>query len=331
MFTTRTETDVHDHLAVLFIVATLAGLVASTLFANDVGDQLTEPPGLLPPLHNASPMPASSTGDETAEALWQILEEHASGRTQDAVETWQRIALPQDSEVWRSLGLGVAYLHAGDLEASRAKLEIALKLQPENAAIHYFTGLLRMEQALQSNEYSNAIRVTSTRLANYGDDPHGFYASKPKIHYELAAIDALELAIQYAPELDYHVYLLPVRWVIHASHPSAQIVEPPRCVELLDALGADNLTGKSHGILASIYLDHGQADKAEHHTDEALATGSRVPHGYREVGEVYEQQGRHADASRAFTKAMKQGDGRAKPPAKAIENFRKTVEDLLAS
>lgn len=329
MFTRQRETDAPTHPTVLFIAATLVGFFATTLLGADVHGPRNEPPGLLPPMERARPMPTASADQTTAEALFQVLEEHASGRVQDAASTWRRIDLPQQSEVWRNLGLGVAYLHQDNLDAARKKLAVAQKLDPTNAAVHYFIGLLRLERADQCLEYADAVRDTRTRLISYDKSDRASAASKPKSRYELEAMESLGLAIRYAPDLDYHAPLVPVSWVVHALHPEIGPDAPPTVAELLDALGADNFVGKAHGLLAQLCLDHGRPDEAELHTDEADSHEISVPYGYRQVGELYEEQGRSTDAFRAYMKAMKQGDGLAKPGAKAFENLRKAFEELL--
>ena len=83
------------------------------------------------------------------------------------------------------------------------------------------------------------------------------------------------------------------------------------------------------GVLAQLYLAHSRPDEAENHVDEAHLHGIGVPDGYRQVGALYEEQGRSADAFRAYMKAMRQGEQLAEPGAKPIENLRAAFEDLL--
>lgn len=106
MFTTNQERSVPDHPAMLLTLATLLGLLASTLLAADAEPQ-SAPPRLLPPdaVAASKPMPVP-TEETSTDTLWQVIEDHQAGRWADAIAAWQRVDLPCESEAWRWLGQG---------------------------------------------------------------------------------------------------------------------------------------------------------------------------------------------------------------------------------
>jgi hypothetical protein len=59
--------------------------------------------------------------------------------------------------------------------------------------------------------------------------------------------------------------------------------------------------------------------------DAATAAGLDVVFGYRDLGAAYEHAGRHADAARAYLKALKEEPGKAYPLQKLLENAGKTL------
>jgi Tfp pilus assembly protein PilF len=91
------------------------------------------------------------------------------------------------------------------------------------------------------------------------------------------------------------------------------------------ALGCDKFEGQAHNILGAMYLDRGNADLAEEHMDAATAAGQDIVFGYRDLGAIYEHAGRHADAARAYLKALKEEPGKVYPLQKLLENAGKTL------
>ena len=65
-----------------------------------------------------------------------------------------------------------------------------------------------------------------------------------------------------------------VSWVIPVPYPVSQPLAPPTVGQLLESLGASNLAGKAHGLLAHLYLDHDRPDQAEYHIDHEQLTMS---------------------------------------------------------
>jgi len=338
MFTTHQYPAVPPHTAVpahttLFLVAAiLLGLVASNLWGADIGDKKPVPPGLLPAGTAEAAVPMNEARDESfAASAWKAIEQQNLGNWREAATIWRRAAVPDEGEVWRHLSLGVALLNLGDLDLADEQFTLARELDRENAAVHYFTGLLRMKQAAPATVYYDALPPSETRLVDYvperrspGSDDGG-----AKTRRELEAINELETAVTYASRLDLASPLANVRWVVPVPYPMSEAAAPPTVGDLLASLGADNLAGKAHGLLSNLYLGQRQPDQAEYHTDAASSLGVAVPSAYRTAGKLYEARGQDADAFRAYTKAMRQGDGIVAPGAKALRSLGNALGDLF--
>jgi tetratricopeptide (TPR) repeat protein len=315
----------------LLTLATLLGLLASTLLAADAEPQST-PPRLLPPdaVAASKPMPVP-TEERSTDTLWQAIEDHQAGRWEDAIAAWQRVDLPCETEAWRWVGQGVAHLYLGQLDDAADSLTLANQHDSQNAVVHYFAGLLRLEQAEAAREYADALHFDGVRVVSHAPGPHRHlaYDGKPKSRYELEAINEFESAIEYASAIDLAAPLVPVRWVATVPYPMTELLAPPTVENLLRALDAENFVGKAHGLLAQLYLDRKSPQEAEHHVEQAGAHGILVPYGFRLVGELYEAQGRSTDAYRAYRKAMQSGDTMAAPRAEAVRDLEDAFEELF--
>lgn len=329
MFTTHQPLAVLRHATLLIVTAFVVSLFASTLFGAN-GEKV-DPPALLPAGANEAAAPMNIAGPETFAAdAWQAIELQNAGKWEQAAAIWERSSPPCEHEVWRHLSIGAAHLYLGRLDFADEQFAAALEFNRENPAVHYFRGLLRIEQAAAAREYADAVLLTGTRLVNYVPDqlspgPDG----KAKSRLLLEAINELETAITYTSGLDLSAPLAEVQWVIPVPYPVAEPLVPPTVGELLGSLGADNLAGKAHGLLADLYLDQDNPDQAEYHTDEASSFGIAVPYAYRKAGALYEARGQSSDAFRVYLKAMQQGDGIVTPGTKALRSLGSALEELL--
>lgn len=327
MFTTHQHHAIPRQTTLLLLAASVLGLASSALFGAT-----SDPPGLLPPETYEAAVPMNNARVETFVAdAWQAIELQNAGKWEDAVTVWGRASAPCESEDWRHLSIGVAQLYLGNLELAEEQFSVALELNRENPAVRYFVGLLRIEQALLAHEYADAILLTGTRLVEYVPDQPSpsLESGKTKSRLELEAINELETAVTHSSSLDLGAPLADVAWVIPVPYPVSQPLAPPTVGELLGSLGADNLAGKAHGLLANLYLDHDRPDQAEYHIDEANSLGIVVPYAYRTAGELYEERGQSADAFRVYMKAMKQGDGIITPGTKALRSLGNAFEELF--
>ncbi len=340
MFTTHQRSTV-SHQALLLGIAALLGLYCSLLFGAEAphaertrydGPHDLDPcPGPLPSDVDRIAQPITRSASLTA--TWRgTIAAYRKGRLQDALAGWRRLEIAGEYEVWRDLSLGAAHLYLGELDAAAAHLRVARQTDHENPVVHYFIGLLRREQATTVADNRNAADGSAVRLANHA--PHGNWLMLPgetRNRLLREAINEFELAIRFAPEFDPSQRLVAKAVDQPAAVLGVSGITAPNVGDLLETLGADNFTGKSHGLLAHLYLDRGHPDAAEHHVDQAEQQGIPVPHGYRKVGRMYEAQGRAVDAARAYQKAVARGDELAKPGSTVAEDMRVGFEALFSS
>ena len=222
-------------IAIVILAAALAVLLTQIAGGAEFPPRVIPappPPTLLPPAINdwSRPMPSvepptaavpSSSapsivaGDLTLR-LWRLLDLQRGGHVEEAIAEWQTIPLPRATEVWRHIALAQAYLAGGQIKEAAAALETADLFEPENAVLHYYCGVLRLEQARHAHEWYDAIE-TSTRFVSYFLPTD--VVPNTKSMYRLAAKQELELAIELAPRLVTDPLLAPTDWPDCASWP----------------------------------------------------------------------------------------------------------------
>lgn len=300
------------------LAAALIALALAAARSLGVGnDTAVAEPRMLPASVEDTAEPMSDALSSSSDRTWEILCVHERGLSDQAIEGWRGIRFSDSTEVWRNVALAAAYLDVGDLDQAAEALDEASHLQPNNAVLNYYRGLLRLEQALAAEQWMDAQGPMSTRLVSHVPK---IVAPNTRSMYRLVAAMELQQAITNADQ---------VRWSEPLVADSAGYDGRPRPTvgELLQAIGAEMFEANSHHMLGSLYLERGNTELAEHHMDQARDLGRRVMFGYRELGEYYESQGRHGDAIRAFGKAMTQGGGVVDPGRKLLNNLRQTLTD----
>jgi tetratricopeptide (TPR) repeat protein len=249
--------------------------------------------------------------------VWQVLELQHSQQYDAAITAWLRLDLPCETNVWQQVALGQAYLATGEINSAAEVLLEAKDLQAENPVVHYFLGLLRLEQACVAEEWHD----------NDGSPGPTFVAYKPtdvapntKSMYQLTATMELEAAIKLAPHLGADQPLVPADWPTRAAL-------TPTVGDLLLAVSADNFAAKAHNMLSYLYLERGLLETAEGHMDSASQGGLKVV-GYADLGEKYAEAGLHTDAARAYVKAMKHSPNKLEPARQAWDNLRDAWREL---
>lgn len=275
----------------------------------------------------AQPMPGPSTDHQpaefaSAETLWQILEIQRHGTTEEIVAAWTAVRLPSEMEAWRHVALGVAWLDRADLQRAESELTIAVKIDPENALAHYFTGLLRLEQSWRALDWLDKALTDGVQLAAGSDDrpsevanPSGADSPRPGTRrwYEQLAITELDQAVTLAAFVQAE---RPLTWHRAAqldgypprSHkqesPTSEFVTSkvavPRVADLVEAMDAGEFLPNAHSRLGFLHLSHRRFASAEHHFDAATHFGADVRHGYYELGRAWNSQ---PDVERVFGKA----------------------------
>jgi tetratricopeptide (TPR) repeat protein len=302
-------------LALATALAFAAGRVAGSDEPNRLPPSIDEwalPMGTAPPVD-----PQPEPGDDVAMQLWSILEDQHAGRMNLAIEGWTCLLLPPESDVWRNIGLAQAYIAMGDVDAAAAALDEAARLRPENAVVHYYLGILHLEQAYRAEEWSDPGVRPIERFASFGPSQ---VAPNTKGMYRLAAIGELERAIEMADLILLDEPLAPADW------PTAAALVPT-VGDLLLAIGANHFDIKAHSMLGYLHLENGAPEQAEYHMDATADSGVMVVFGYDDLGRFYEEEGRRLDAFRAYAKSASQGTGLVRPLGKMMENLRKAFAE----
>ena len=90
---------------------------------------------------------------------------------------------------------------------------------------------------------------------------------------------------------------------------------------------ATDFEPNAHHMLGYLFLERGAPEIAEEHLDQANALGIRVPFVFNELGEMYEDEGRHADAARAYLKGVRNGPDRVGALMRFFQTFADTVRE----
>ena len=222
-----------------------------------------------PSMRSSETPSGPSTGDDGALFVWQRLLDHEKHDWDAAIEGWKQIRFPWETDVWRHLAVAAANLEKAELIKTSECLSKAIALQPDNAVVHYFTGLLRLKQAAVARQWPEAVGPTNIRLAAYSL-PN--VVPNTKNMYEFCAMMELERAVEIAHELDWFQPLVP-------SGISTVSVQPPTLADLLTAIGADQFATNAHEILARLCLERGLMERAQEHLDKARAYRGDIPAG----------------------------------------------------
>jgi tetratricopeptide (TPR) repeat protein len=251
--------------------------------------------------------------NELNQVLWRIIELHRQGQVEEAILGWEQANVPCETETWMHTAIAAANLQAGRIEEAQQHLDAALEVDPANAVAHYYVGLLRLTQAQGARNWPNAIGPMPILLIAMPN-----VTPNTRAMYELAAMQALEEAIELAPTVDPYAPLAPYLWATDDTQYLPLVT--PTIGDLLTALGADRYPMRAHNLLGALYTDHGQLDQAEEHIDGAATGQMNAPYAYRDLGKAMEQEGRHEDAARVYLKAFRHGDANLIPAWKVFEN-----------
>jgi tetratricopeptide (TPR) repeat protein len=243
-------------------------------------------------------------------ALWNILTLQGRGEYEQAMREWAAVELPGETLVWKHIGLAAMHLERTELDEAAEQLAIAQLLEPENAVVHYYLGILHIQEADQAIDWPDYGQVAKVRWVVHRPD----VVPNTKGMYELAAIVELERAVEAAGCLDRELALIPEDWT---TEPELR----PTVGDVLLALAATEFEPNAHQMLGHLFLDQGALEVAEEHLDEAKKLGAQVPFIYNELGEEYEAAGRHADAARAYFKAVGNGPDRVGALMRFFDNM----------
>jgi tetratricopeptide (TPR) repeat protein len=249
--------------------------------------------------------------------VWQALELQHNQKYDQAITAWQGVDLPSDTSVWKQVALGQAYLATGEMDSAAEVLFEAKDLQSDNPVVHYFLGLLRLEQAYVADEWYDAVGPSGQTFVAFNPTD---VAPNSKSMYQLSATMEFEEAIKLAPDVWADQPLVPTDWPTRAAL-------APTVGDLLLAVSADNFEAKAHNMLSYLYLERGLLETSEGHMDSAAMGGLKVI-GYTDLGEKYAEAGQRMDAARAHVKAMKHSPNKVEPARKAWDNLRDAWQEL---
>lgn len=307
MITTRQQQVEWEfiHWVVLAILAWALVLIAASVLA--AADPMGQP-GMLPTdmMDVAVPMPMpmpqekpyypepmprfGMTDVELAAQLWQILEEMRTGRPLNALAGWEQIELPDATAHWKLVGMGAAYIQAGDFHAAGIQLEAARRLAPNNGVVAYYMGILRLEQAAAEMQVPGG-RTARTMVA--------IQPALQRAGLKNEAIEELHRAIAMAPAV------MTDERLVTATMETEAVVPVPTVGDLLAAMGADNFAGKAHLMLFGIYLDRAELLAAEGQLDAAVETGLAPLYGYQDIAEMFLVFDQPVDARRVLEKDLR--------------------------
>lgn len=299
------------------------GLLTGVAGAADLSSIVREPATLPSEVEGwAAPMEELqveevSPAADLAFQVWQALELQHNHEFDAAITAWQAIDLSCEASVWKQVALGQAYLATGEINSAADVLLDAKVLQPDNPVVHYFLGLLRLEQAYVAEQWPDAVGPQATTFVALRPTD---VAPNTKSMYQLTAMMELEEAIKLASDLRTDEPLVPADW-------PTRVALAPTVGDLLLATSANNFEAKAHNMLSYLHLDRGSLETAEGHMDSAAAGGLNVV-GYADLGEKYANAGQHTDAARAYVKAMKYSSHKVEPARRAWDNLRDAWQDL---
>lgn len=308
------------------ILVALASALTLAFTTGIAGAAELRPPTPEPPLlpenvaNLASPMGVSDVNDLTitedvSSQVWQAIDAQYHNEFESAIAAWQNIQLPCDTEVWKHVALGQAYLATGEIDAAITSLDNAENLDSSNAVVRYALGVLRLQQAYLAEEWNDREQRRSDLFV--ATSPREVVPNTSSM-YRLKAMMELEAAIELAPQIHLHESLVPEDWPTTAA-------SPPTVLDVLLATRMERFPAKAHNMLGALYLKQGSLDQAEHHMDKAVDGGLSVAYGYSELAEAYENAGRHSDAMRTYLKASQQEPGKTAPLRKAWENMWESI------
>jgi tetratricopeptide (TPR) repeat protein len=279
-------------------IAVLATLLLATTLA--AADRNTPPPTLPSAvLERSVPMSQGTEVEVSGDlqsAICHALALQSEKKFSPAIQLWEALDMPEATNVWKFVALAQAHIALDRLAEAEEMLIVAADLEPENAVVHYFLGILRLSQADRAFEWPDAVGPRHHRLValkQVASSQRG--APNSKSIYELSATLEFERAIQYAPYLRLDEPLLP-----HGNRTATEL--EPAVGDLLSAVGAENFEGKAHHILSCLFRDRGGLELSEHHLDEACKHSINPLDGYQRLADEYRSRGRYSDADRVQRK-----------------------------
>jgi tetratricopeptide (TPR) repeat protein len=266
--------------------------------------------------HRVAPDWVLGTAPDRGLTVWNVLTAQARGEYQQAMSAWAAIDLPMETRAWKHIAIAAMRLERTEYDEAASELAMAQLLDPNNPVVQYYLGILHVQladEAFDWPDYGNAAHV---RLVAYQPN----VVPNTKGMYQLAATRDLERAIEAAACFDPNVALIPEKWT---TEPHLR----PTVGDLLMAMSATNFERNAHHMLGYLFIERGALEVAEEHIDQAKELGAEVPYVFNDLGEQYEAEGRHADAARAYLKAVGNGPDRLGALMKFFQNAADSLRE----
>lgn len=314
---------------ILFTLAMAIALIVTSVAAG-VPPKYEGPKPLPPevsrlakPLETAPPVvPPEMTDYQRAMELWAALDLHAEDPAA-AREAWETKGLLPPNATWRMVAVGVTYLQTENPGKALELFVEAARRDGDNPVVHYCLGMTRLVQAEKAMQWYDAIGPENTRYVAYRGP--GDLAPNTKSMYHLAAIMEFRKTLELMPNLDLGESLMGIDWVVPDEYTLDMPVATPTVGDLLHAVGAENVAGKSHHALGELYVVQGSLAMAEQHLDEAHELGLAVANSYRKLAKEYEREGKNVEAARAYMKALRRTADLTNPMEEVFKNLGKEM------
>lgn len=272
----------------------------------------------------AQPMPRATfpTVDPSGEPsvdmvlrVWSALEHQRQGEWEEALDVWYTVNLAVDTDQWRHIAMAQAHLALGQYDEAAGALATAEEAAPNNAVMHYFRGLLRLEQVPHAYDWYDAQGTVRTRFVDYR--PIDVVPNSRAMYRYVARVE-LQKAIEFANDVRLDQPLTPEYW-------QSTLAFGPTVGDLLLATGADNFAARAHNILGGLLLEEGALDEAEYHIDHAAKAGMFISYNYVDLISEYENRGYYLDAARVCAKAVGHGIEENAAHSRALSNVQQAI------
>ncbi len=227
------------------------------------------------------------------------------------MDVWRSFNLAYDRDQWRHVAIAQASMALGQYEEAAQALDAAEELSADNAVVHYFRGLLRLDQVDHAYDWQDAVGPADVRYVSYVPD----VVPNSRAMYRYTARVELEQAIRLADKVKLDHPLTPDYWY-------STMAIGPTVGDLLLATGADNFKARAHNVLGGLLLEEGALDKAEYHIDRAAQADMFVSFNYVDLIDEFEARGYYLDAARVCAKAVGHGLTEEAAHARAMANLR---------
>lgn len=190
-------------------------------------------------------------------AIDDVLDMNRRGQWTDAIDAWDQVPVTDDSEVWKEVGVAVAFLRLNQPESAHHHLNLAMQQETDNAVVHYLLGRVYQAKSRQvpfwydiddKNPFrfavagSNEVIVPPTREPS---ERGGVFLPQLRyLQYDKQAHRHFQRAAELAPKfrMDRVIHVIPTPMTMIDS-PSA-FTGPVTVYQLLDSVGETDFETK---------------------------------------------------------------------------------------